>query len=323
MENLDGGTRMRIGAVMNPVAGGGRMRHEWPRFADALRRRFGDFELRATGRPGDASSMARDLARQGVDVVLAAGGDGTVSEVADGILRHAAEGGAAPALALAPVGTGSDFAGAFGIPRSAEDCVRRMAESEPRRIDAGRIAFLDDVGRPQTRHFASIASLGASGPIDRAINAAKAKKQGRMSGQALFYLFTLRELLRYRFQDVAITIDDQPAVEARIALVAIANNRSFGGGMQIAPDALMDDGLFEVVIVKGSSRFQLMKDLRLVYSGAHRSLDSCVFLRGRKVTVAPLGDARLNAAMLDIDGESPGRIPATFELLPLALTVRG
>ncbi len=313
---------MRIGAVMNPAAGGGRMLHEWPFFAAALRKRFSDFEFRKTTGPGDASSMAHELGRQGVDIVMAAGGDGTVSEVADGILRHATESGSAPALAIAPVGTGSDFARAFDVPRLAEECVARLAESVPRRIDAGRITFVDDEGRPAMRHFASIASLGVSGPIDRIINEAKAKRRGRMSGKALFYLFTLRELMRYRFQDVAIAVDDKPPVEARIALVAIANNRSFGGGMLIAPDAVMDDGLFEVVIVQADSRIRMMKDLRLVYTGDHRKIDECVFLRGRKVTVTPLGGAARNAALLDIDGESPGRIPATFEVLPGALTVR-
>lgn len=313
---------MRVGVVMNPAAGGGRMRHEWPSFAEALRNRFGTFEFRETRGPGDASPMASDLARQGVDVVMAAGGDGTVSEVADGLLRHASEGGATTALAVAPVGTGSDFANAFGIPRVAEECVRRMAESAPRRIDGGRISFVDDQGRPLTRHFASIASLGVSGPIDRVINDAKSKQRGRMSGQALFYLFTLRELMRYRFQDVVIAVDDQPPIEARIALVAIANNRSFGGGMLIAPDAVMDDGLFEVVIVQADSRLRMMKDLRLVYTGEHKKIDKCVFLRGRRVTVSPLGGTTRNAALLDIDGESPGRIPASFEVLPGALTVR-
>jgi len=314
---------MRLGVVMNPAAGGGRMRYEWPFFAEALEKRVGAFELRRTAGPGDASTMALEMARGGLDIIMAAGGDGTVSEVADGILRFAAEGGAAPALAVAPVGTGSDFAAAFGISGRADECVRQMAENAPRRIDAGRISFVGDDGLTVTRHFASIASLGVSGVIDRVINAAKAKKRGRMSGKALFYLFTLREFMRYRFQDVRVEVDDQPPVEARILLVAVANNRSFGGGMMIAPDADMQDGLLEVVIVRGKPRLSMMLDLRLVYSGAHKGLEGCTFLRGRRITVTPVGEAARNAALLDIDGESPGRIPAIFEVLPGALTVRG
>ncbi len=314
---------MRVGAVVNPAAGGGRMRYEWPFFEEALKQRFGAIEVRRTTGPGEGSGLARELADLGIEIIVACGGDGTVSEVADGILAHAAAGGMAPALAVAPVGTGSDFANAFGIPRLADECVRRIADNDPRRIDAGRMSFVDDRGIRLTRHFVSIASLGVSGAIDRVINGAKAKKRGRMSGKALFYLFTLREFMRYRFQDVRVEVDDQPPVDARILLVAVANNRSFGGGMMIAPDADMQDGQLEVVIVRGKARLAMMLDLRLVYSGAHKGLEGCTFLRGRKITVTPLGDAASNAALLDIDGESPGRIPATFEVLPGALTIRG
>lgn len=313
---------MRMGVVVNPAAGGGRMRHEWPSFAAALERRMGAFVLRETTGPGDAAQFALELSRSGLDLVVAAGGDGTVSEVADGILRAQQEGHEGAALAVAPVGTGSDFAAAFAIPGGAEECAARIAEGTTRRIDAGRVSFLDDAGRPAVRHFVSIASLGVSGPIDRVINEAKAKRRGALSGKALFYLFTLRELLRYRFQDVRIEMDGGAPVEARIALVAVANNRSFGGGMMIAPDAVMDDGLLEVVVVKGDSRLRLMADLRLVYTGAHKGRDTCIFLRGRRITVTPLGEAGRNAALLDIDGESPGRIPASFEVLPGALAVR-
>lgn len=313
---------MRIGVVVNPAAGGGRMRDEWPSFAAALERRMGAFVLRETSGPGDAARFALELSRSDLDLVVAAGGDGTVSEVADGILRAREEGYEGTGLAVAPVGTGSDFAAAFSLPRTAEACAARIAEGVWKRIDAGRVSFLDDAGRPAVRHFASIASLGVSGDIDRVINAAKAKRRGALSGKALFYLFTLRELMRYRFQEVRVEVDGQPPVEARVALVAVANNRSFGGGMLIAPDARMDDGIFEVVIVRGDSRLRLMADLRLVYSGAHKGRDSCVFLRGRRIAVTPLGGSGRNAALLDVDGESPGRIPATFEVLPGALAVR-
>jgi diacylglycerol kinase (ATP) len=314
---------MKIGVVLNPAAGGGRMRLEWPFFEAALKERFGDFELRATAGPGQAPKLAGELAEAGCDIVMAGGGDGTVSEVADGLLKHRANGGREAALAVASVGTGADFATAMRIPRRADRCVAAIADNPPRRIDAGRISFVTDTGEARLRHFISIASLGVSGEIDRVINAASAKKRGRMSGKALFFWFTIREFLRYRFQDVRIEVDGGAPVDTTITLVAIANNRSFGGGMMIAPMAAMHDGLLEVVVVKGTSRWRLVRDLRLVYTGDHIGLDSCIFMRGKKVTVTPLGDASINSAVLDIDGESPGRIPATFEVLPLALEVRG
>lgn len=314
---------MRIAVVVNPAAGGGGMGRAWPSFAEALTRRFGTFEMRETKGPGEASVAAHGLAAQGAETVVAAGGDGTVSEVADGLIKFAAEGGAAPALAAMPVGTGTDFARCFGVPREAEACARAIAEAAPRRIDAGRVSFVDDTGRAAVRHFVSVASLGISGAIDRTINAAAAKRRGRLSGKALFFFYTARELLRYRFPEVSIAVDGGEPFTARIVLVAVANNPSFGGGMMIAPDAKPDDGRFEIVVARATSRLAMLRDLRLVYSGAHRDLPSCSFLSGRTVTVAPLGGTLENTALLDIDGESPGRIPATFEMLEGALTLRG
>ena len=243
-----------------------------------------------------------------------------MSEAVDGLLQAGATGGLQPELAIVPVGTGSDLARGLGIAGEAEALARRIAGTKARAIDAGRVTFVDDAGALATRHFVNIASLGVSGPTDRAVNAAKSG--GRMSGKAVFLWHTVRELIRYRFQAVRVTVDGGVPVEATIALVACANGRFFGGGMMIAPDASIDDGQLEVIVIRGASKLSLIADLRLVYSGAHRGRASCTFLRGRKVMVEPLGDTLENGALLDIDGESPGRIPATFEIIPAAIRLR-
>ncbi|TIU16701.1 MAG: diacylglycerol kinase family lipid kinase, partial [Mesorhizobium sp.] len=148
------------------------------------------------------------------------------------------------------------------------------------------------------------------------------KRKGKVSAKALFYWRTVWEFLRYRFQDVVITVDDGVPVEARVALVAVANGKFFGGGMMIAPDAELDDGQFDIVILRAAGKLKLIWDIRLLYGGRHRNHSAITILRGKKVVVEPLGDAQKNAALVDVDGESPGRIPATFEILPGALTLR-
>jgi len=308
---------MAIAVVMNPAAGGGRMAREWPAVATALERRFGAVRMRETLRPGGAADLARAFALTGEPLVVAAGGDGTVSEVADGLLGLAA--GVRPALGVVPVGTGSDFAACLGIPADPEVCARAIAERPPRMIDAGRLSFFDDFGQPATRHFVSIASLGVSGAIDRAVNRLSPQWRRGLWGKSVFFVQTLRELMRHRFPEVAVSVDGGEPIVARIVLVAVANNPSFGGGMRIAPDARPDDGRFEIVVARATSRLDMMRDLRLVYSGAHRNLDSCTFRSGRSVTVTPFG----GTVLLDVDGESPGRVPATFEMLEGALAVRG
>ncbi|MEO5326542.1 diacylglycerol kinase family lipid kinase [Mesorhizobium sp. CC13] len=311
---------MKLGVVRNPVAGGGRLGAHWAEVAAALSDRFDDVEFRETGEPGDGAVLARDLVALGCEVVVAAGGDGTISEVADGILQMQAETGRSAVLGVLPCGTGLDFARGLGIPVDAKSAVDRIADGFDRVIDAGRISFVEDHGRLASRHFVNIASLGMSGATVRAVN--NDRRRGRVSAKALFFWRTVTEFLRYRFQDVRITIDDGAPVEAKVALVAVANERFFGGGMMIAPDAVPDDGLFDIVILRAASKLQLIFDIRLLYGGRHRNHPAITILRGRKVTVEPLGDPLANAALVDIDGESPGHIPATYEMVPRALTVR-
>jgi diacylglycerol kinase (ATP) len=311
---------MKVGVVVNPVAGSGRMRAEWPAVKAALEARFGDIAVRQTRSSGEAASLACGLAGEGMDLVIAAGGDGTVSETVDGLLMARESGRATPALGVFPIGTGSDLARGLGITGDASAIVTRIADSPGRRLDAGRVSYVDDHGALHSRHFINIASLGLSGSTDRAVNAAKSG--GRMSGNMVFLFHTVREMLRYRFQDVRVTVDGGEPIEARIALVACANGRYFGGGMKIAPDAETDDGELEVIIVHGRSKLSLLMDLRLVYSGAHKGRPFCTMLRGRRIIVEPIGDPVANGALLDIDGESPGRIPATFQVIPGAITVR-
>ncbi|MER8884676.1 diacylglycerol kinase family protein [Mesorhizobium sp. M0816] len=311
---------MKVAVVLNPIAGGGRLKRHWPEVAASLKRHFGDFELRETQAEGDAERLALDLAAIGFELVIAAGGDGTASEVADGLLKAFRESGRTAELGLLPCGTGIDFARGLGLSNNVDLTLKRIAEAKPRKVDAGCISYVDDHGALASRHFINIASLGLSGATDRAVNADRRK--GKVSAKALFYWRTVWEFLRYRFQDVAITIDDGAPVEARMALVAVANGKFFGGGMMIAPDAELNDGEFDIVILRAASKLKLIWDIRLLYGGRHRNHPAITILRGKKVVVEPLGDVQKNAALIDIDGESPGRIPATFEILPGALTLR-
>ncbi|QDC00213.1 diacylglycerol kinase family protein [Mesorhizobium sp. 8] len=310
---------MKVGVVLNPVAGGGRLKREWPLVAAALKKHFGAFDLRETQAEGDAERLALDLAAQGCDLVIAAGGDGTASEAADGLLQAVDELGRTAELALLPCGTGIDFARGLGLARELDALIERIAMAKGRAVDAGRISYIDDHGALASRHFINIASAGLSGATDRAVNADRRK--GRVSAKALFYWRTVAEFVRYRFQSVRITVDDAEPIESRVALVAVANGKFFGGGMMVAPDADLHDGQFDIVILRAANKAKLIWDLRLVYGGRHRNHPAITILRGKKVVVEPAGGGG-DAALIDIDGESPGRIPATFEMLPGALMLR-
>ena len=156
-----------------------------------------------------------------------------------------------------------------------------------------------------------------SGAVASAVNADE--RRGRVSSKALFYWHTVAEFVRYRFQDVRITIDDAEPFDAPVALVAAANGKFFGGGMMVAPDAALDDSQFDIVVLRAAGKLGLIRDIRLLYGGRHRNHPAITILRGRKVTVEPVSAA--TRLPVEADGESPGHIPATFEIVPGALTL--
>jgi diacylglycerol kinase (ATP) len=311
---------MKVGVIMNPVAGGGKLRRHWPEIGAALRTALGDFDLRETQAAGDGATLAMDLAANGCGLVVAAGGDGTLSEVADGLINATAEGNEA-ALGVLPCGTGTDCARGLGLDGGFDAAIRRIADPKGRKIDAGRVSYVDDHGALASRHFINLASLGVSGAVARAVNADERK--GRVSAKALFYWHTVAEFVRYRFEDVRITVDDGEPIEARVGLVAAANGKFCGGGMMLAPDAQFDDGLFDIVILRAAGKLGLIWSMRLLYGGRHRDHPAVTILRGRKVVVEPLEARAAGRMLIEADGESPGHIPATFEILPDAITLRG
>ena len=270
---------------------------------------------------GDGARLAESLALSGAGLVIAFGGDGTLGEVADGLLRLP-RGAVArlPDLGFIAAGTGSDFRRNFSFPADPATAALALLDRPPRAVDAGRVRFALPEGGEGVRHFLNIASFGITGEIVQAVNRAKTEGRNR-SGALVYLLHTLGALLRYRFPAVRVSIDGAPPLEAPVAAVAIANGAWFGGGMKIAPDARIDDGLFEAVVVRARSRATLIANLARVYGGRHRSHPDVTMRQARSVEVMP---ADITAIIpLEFDGEDLGCLPARYEILPAALMVRG
>jgi diacylglycerol kinase (ATP) len=307
---------MSVGVVVNPAAGGGRLSAAWPQLAAMLEARLGPLSVLTTRASGDGRALAAQHVRNGAALVIAAGGDGTANEVVDGLLLA----GGGPELGVISVGTGRDFIRTLGGHADLAAAVEAIGSGRTRRIDAGRVTYLDDAGHSGTRHFLNVASLGVSGPTVRKVNASKQGRQ--VHGKLAFYYHTLVELLRYRAQDVRVRFDDGETIDVHTALVVAANGRYFGSGMMIAPDAAIDDGQFDVLVYRAEGKLRMILDFNLIYRGAHVSLPRVKMKRCRWIEVEPVGDAAANSSIIEVDGESPGRIPARFEVLPGALTLR-
>jgi YegS/Rv2252/BmrU family lipid kinase len=306
---------MTVGVVVNPAAGGGRLSAAWPDLQAMLEAKLGALSVLRTSGPGEGKRLAELHVRNGAELVIAAGGDGTANEVVDGLL--AAGGG--PQLGVIAVGTGRDFIRTLGGHADLRAAVEAIGSGRTRRIDAGRVSYRTDNGTSESRHFLNVASLGVSGPTVRAVNRSKQGRQ--VHGKLAFYYHTVVELLKYRPQQVRVRFEDGETVEVETALVVVANGRYFGSGMMIAPDAAIDDGMFDVLVYRAEGKLRMILDFNMIYRGAHTKLPRVTIRRCRWVEVEPI--VASDAALLEVDGEGPGSIPARFEILPGALTLRG
>jgi diacylglycerol kinase (ATP) len=304
---------MKTLVILNPSAGGGTAGRERSRILASLRGAIGEMELAETAHRLHATELARDGWSAGFRRFIAVGGDGTLSEVVNGLPLEDAPGEAAVGMIVC--GTGGDFRRTFGIPAGAEAGIERLRSGVVRNIDVGRVTFVDDEGHPARRLFVNIASFGLSGLADRKVNRARGSK--RLGGRAVFMAATISAFLGYRFQNIGLVIDGTP-LDAEIVTVAVANGRYFGGGMMFAPEADPCDGLFDVIISTGRNKAAMLGGMNRLYRGEHVRDPSVRCFRAREVMAHPLDPAE-GPVLLDVDGEDPGRLPARFDLLPGAL----
>jgi len=299
--------------IVNPSSRNGATGRRWNALQPQLRGVLGPFEVEHTRGPRDAERIAREGVRAGIERVIVAGGDGTMNEVVSGLL--AAELGGCAELGLLPLGTGGDFARSLGIPPRLKDAIDLLTAGSARRIDAGRITYLDADSRQVTSHFVNVASLGIGGLVDRFVN--RATK--RFGGTASFLIGTVKALARHRSEHVTLRVDGEVVHDAPLVLAAAANGRYFGGGMHISPEARFDDGLFDIVLIPDVPKWKLLAKLPLIYMGAHMDDPACRFHRGRLIEA----EAAPGAVLLDIDGEALGSLPTRIEVVPSALSVIG
>lgn len=297
--------------IVNPNSQGGRLGKQWPELADSITRAF-PFDEAITKGPGDAIELTRAALRGGAERIVAIGGDGTVNEVVNGFFDDGKPIAPDASFALIPFGTGGDFRRTVNLPVEFRDAVEVVAKHATKRIDVGRLEYTKPDGTRATRMFANITSFGVSGVVDRLVNES-GKKLGRLS----FMYATAKATWSYKNKRVQLVFDERDRVEATINTVAVANGKYFGGKMMVAPDAELDDGAFDVVVMGDLTFGDLLKSGRRLYKGTHVSMDKVSQRRAKIVDAEPIDPGDI--VELDVDGENLGNLPARFTLVPNAL----
>src|SRR5689334_21664027 len=292
--------------IINPASASGATAEAWSQLASDLRSQFGAFQNVFTEAPGHATTLAADAARKGVKFIIACGGDGTVSEVANGILSS----GKDVELGILPSGTGGDFRRTLEIPSRSRDAARILRNGRTVRIDVGRVSYVDHNGNDATRYFVGVASCGMSTRVIARV------KEDNVS----FVNAVIKTAMKNDPVRLAVQLDDAHDRHLTVSNLCIANARYFGGGMKIAPDAKLTDGKFDVIGVGDLSALKIFTSAPRVYLGSHLSMPEVSHALARKVNVRPADHDQEVA--LEVDGELPGRLPATFQIIPEALRVR-
>jgi diacylglycerol kinase (ATP) len=305
--------------IVNPKSAAGSTESRWAEVASDLRSHFGAFQVAFTKKAGDGMALALRGAAQGRKFIIACGGDGTINEVANGILQS----GADIELGVLPSGTGGDFRRTLGLSTEPRAAAKGLRTGETRLIDVGKVSFVNHAGAPDSRYFLNVSSFGLSASI---IERVKTKTRldwlplDAVRGKASFALSTLQEVLDLNSTTVKIKIDGKKETALKTINFCVCNSRFFGGGMKIAPEAKINDGFFDIVNIGDIKTAKIILRGYTLYTGTHLELPEVKSTLARKIEVAPFEkDQEIH---IETDGELPGKLPATFEIVPNALKVR-
>lgn len=299
----------KTAVIVNPKSANGRTGKRWSGLETALREPLGTFTTFMTKRPGHAIDLTRRALGDGYELVVSVGGDGTHCEVVNGFFEGNLPVNPNATMAIFPHGTGSDLARGLGV-RQRVDALAMLRDRHVSRIDLGRVTLTLPHGGTQVRYFLNIADFGIGGAVAERVNG-----QTKRFGPFLTFLgAVLRTLATFRNPVISLQIDGE-TFSTRTINVIVANGRYYGGGIYVARDARMDDGLFDVFVLGDIRLHTALRYLHTFYLGTYTRYPHLVKTYRAKRVVAQ-SDERV---LLNLDGEQPGQLPAAIELLPAAL----
>jgi YegS/Rv2252/BmrU family lipid kinase len=297
--------------IVNPNAGKGKGKKDWEKISSYLKKENIAFEVRFTGSKGHAIALTTEGIASGFRKIVTVGGDGTLNEVVNGVFTNEYCPTTDIVLSLIPVGTGNDWGRMFGIPLDYEKAVKIIGENKILLHDAGLVSFYKGSEKIE-RYFINIAGLGFESVVVRKTNFQKDKGHG---GKLIYLLNLLSSLLAYHNTSAEIIIDGE-VTQANVFSVNIGNGRYCGGGMRQTPEALPNDGLLDMTIINGMGKFEIIRNLKILYDG---SILSHPKIRGYKCKNIKISSKDIMYA--EADGESLGHTPAEFSIVPSALRI--
>lgn len=305
--------------IVNPKSASGSTRDNWSSIASDLRTHFGPFQVAFTKAAGDGVDLAKRSALEGRKFIIACGGDGTINEIANGIIESKTD----CELGIFPSGTGGDFRRTLGIPTELREAARALKTGTTKPIDVGKITFQNHENETVSRYFLNVSSFGLAASIIERVKGSTSLNWlplDTVRGRASFALSTLQEVVALGATKVRVKIDDGEERPLLTVNFCVANARYFGGGMMVAPDAKINDGFLDVINIGDINTAKIILNAYTLYRGTHLNLPEVKDTLAKRIEARPLNDS--DEVHIEVDGELLGKLPAVYEVVPNALPVR-
>ena len=297
--------------VVNPNAGNRKGKKDWEKISYFLNQQDLSYTERFTSRKGHAIHLTLEGIEAGFRKIIAVGGDGTLNEVVNGILTNSFCSSRDITIGLIPVGTGNDWGRMFGIYPDYEKAIKVITEGKVMLHDAG-IVYFNEGGEKKHRYFINIAGLGFESLVVRRSNFQKDKGY---NSKAIYLLNLLISLLSYKNCKTEIVIDGKK-ITKDVFSINVGNGRYCGGGMRQTPEALPDDGLLDVTVIREIGKIEIIRNLKMLYDGSILSHPKVDGYRCKNITVNSE-----SIMFAEADGELLGQTPVEFSIIPLCINI--
>lgn len=300
------------GVIINPFAGGKAARRKWRLISQELMRREISYHEYFTEYKLHATQLVEELINDGYNNIIVVGGDGSINEVANGIMNQTLIPISDITLAVIPAGKGNDWGRFYKLDEDYNNSISVITGWKTLMQDVGLIEYYKN-GKTEQRYFVNMADIGFGVEVVK-----KANKRIIKGNNAKFtYLYSLfAELLKYKKFPVKITVDNAKEYYVNLFTLFVGIGKFNGGGMQPAPNAITNNGLFEITIINDISVKEVVKSIKKLYDGSINSHKNVISLRGKTITV----EAE-KKFLIEADGEILGEGPVKFSIIPNALQI--
>ncbi len=299
-------------AIVNPVAGSGRGLADWPVISKLLRDNHLVPEYAFTERKYHAIELAVEAINNGYRKILVVGGDGTIHEVVNGVFIQRCVPTQEVLLSVIAVGTGNDWIRMFGIPRKYSEAIKAIVAGHSFLQDVATISY-HQANYKQTRYMANVAGIGFDAYVNRRYN--RLKEEGKR-GKWLYIWSTLKAVMSYSSTGIKMWVDGELVVNDLVYSSTVGIGRFNGGGMIQTPDAVADDGLLDMTVIRKMSRLRVLTKFKSLYNGNIYRLPQVSLVRGRRIRIESTPEVAV-----EVDGEALGYSPFEFEVIDRAVKV--